>query len=78
MKKGSGICSTLRNFIVYRLLNVVRVIKSKKLGGAEHVARMKDGISTLQILIGKLSRKSPLGMSRRRWENNIRMILKKK
>ena len=51
--------------------NIVRVIKSRKLRWAGHVARMLDG-SAFQILTGK----RPLGRPRRRWEDNIRMDLK--
>ena len=36
---------------------------------------MEEGRSAFTILTGKPSGKRPLGMSRRRWENNIRMDL---
>ena len=41
-----------------------------------HVARMKEGRSVFKILTGTPVRKSPLGRSRRRWEDSIRMDLK--
>ena len=44
---------------------------------AGHVARMEEGRSAFKILTGKPAGKSPLGRPRRRWENNIRMDLKK-
>jgi hypothetical protein len=37
---------------------------------------MEKGRSTFKILTGKPTGKRPLGRSRRRWENNIRMNLK--
>ena len=37
----------------YRLPNIVRVIKSKRLRWAGHVARMEKGRSAYKILTGK-------------------------
>ena len=56
---------------LYRSLNVVRVIKSRRLRWARHVARMEEGRSAFKILTGKSTGKRP----RRRWEDNIRMDL---
>ena len=42
---------------------------------AGHVARMEGGKKAFKILTGKPTRKRPLGRSRRRWEDNIRMDL---
>jgi hypothetical protein len=39
---------------------------------------MEEGISALKILKGKPTGKRPLGRSRRRWEDNIRMYLEEK
>ena len=39
-----------------------------------HVARMEEG-SSFKILTGKPTGKRPLGRTRRRWEDNIRMYL---
>ena len=60
---------------MYRSLNIVRVIKSRRLRWAEHVARMEEGRSAFKLLTGKPTGKRPLGRSRRRWEDNIRMDL---
>ena len=60
---------------LYRSPNIVRVIKSRKLRWAEHVARMEEGRSALKILTGKPTGKRPLGRPMRRWEDNIRMDL---
>ena len=43
--------------------------------GAGHVARMEEGRSAFKIVTGKPTGKRPLGKSRRRWEDNIRMDL---
>ena len=62
---------------MYRSSNIVRVINSKRLRLAGHVARMEEGRSAFKILTGKSKGKRPLGRPRRRWEDNIRRILKR-
>ena len=56
--------------------NIFRVIKSRKLRWAGHVARMEEGRSGFKILTGKPTGKKSLGRPRRKWEDNIRMDLK--
>ena len=51
------------------------MIKSRRLRWAGHVAKMEEGRSAFKILTGKPTGKRPLGMPRRRWEDNIRMDL---
>ena len=60
---------------LYRSPNVVRVIKSRRLRWAGHVARMEEGRSAFKTLTGKPTEKRPLGWPKHRWENNIRMDL---
>ena len=60
---------------MYRSPNIVRVIKSRRLRWAGHVARIEEGRSAFKILTGKPTGKRPLGRPRRRWEANIRMDL---
>ena len=60
---------------MYRSPNIVRVIKSRRLRWAGHVARMEEGRSAFKILTGKSTGNRPLGRPRRRWEDNIRMDL---
>ena len=60
---------------MYRSPNIVRVIKSRRLRWAGHVARMEVSKSSFKILTGKPTGKRPLGRPRRRWEDNIRMDL---
>ena len=56
----------------------VRLIKSRRLRLAVHVARVEEGRSAFKILTGRPipTRKRPLGRPRRRWEDNIRVDLK--
>ena len=60
---------------MYRSPNVIRLIKYRILRWAGHIARMEEGRSAFNILTGKLIGKRPLGRTRRRWEDNIRMNL---
>ena len=60
---------------MYRSPNKVRVIKSRRLRWARHVARMEEGRSAFKMLTGKPTGKRPLGRPRRRWEDNIKMDL---
>ena len=60
---------------LYRSHNLFRMIKSRRLGWAGHVARLGEGRSAFKILTGKPTRKRPLGRPMRRWEDNIRMDL---
>ena len=54
---------------------IVRVIKSRRMRWAGHVARMEEGRGVHKVLVGKSEGKSPLGRPRRRWEDNIKMDL---
>ena len=56
---------------LYRSPNTLRVIKSRILRWAGHVARMEEGRNAFKILTGTPTRKRPFGRSRRRWEDNI-------
>ena len=55
--------------------NIVRVIKSRRMRWAGHVARMEEGKGAYRVLVGKPGGKRPLGRPRRRWEDNIKMYL---
>ena len=56
-------------------LNIVRVIKSKRMRWAAHVARMGERRDVYRVLVGKPGGKKPLVKPRRRWEDNIKMHL---
>ena len=58
---------------LYSSPNIVRVIKSRRMRFAGHVARMGEGRVVYRMLLGKPEGKRPLGRPRRRWEDNIRM-----
>ena len=60
---------------LYSSHNIVRVIKSRRMRWAGHVARMGEERGAYRVLVGKPGGKSPLGRPRRRWVDNIRMDL---
>ena len=55
--------------------NIVRVIKSRRMRWAGHVARMEVGRGVQKVLVGKPEGRRPLGRPRCRWEHNIKMDL---
>ena len=61
---------------MYRSPNIVRVIKSRRLRWARHVARIEEGRSAFKILTGKPAGMRSLERPIRKWENNIRIKLK--
>ena len=60
---------------LYSLPNIVRVVKSRRMRWAGHVARMGEGRGVHRVLVGRPEGKRPLGRPRRRWEDNIKMDL---
>jgi hypothetical protein len=61
---------------LYSSANIVRVIKSRRMRWAGHVARMGEGRGAYRVLVGRPEGKRPLGRPRRRWEDNIKMDLR--
>ena len=60
---------------LYSAPNYMRVIKSRRMRWAGHVARMGEERVVYRVLLGKPEARRPLGRPRRRWVNNIRMDL---
>ena len=60
---------------LYSLTNIVRVVKSRRMRWAGHVAHMGEGRVVHRVLIGKREGKRPLGRPRRRCEDNIKIDL---
>jgi hypothetical protein len=58
---------------LYSLLNIVRVVKSRRMRWAGHVARMGEGRGVHRVLMGKPEGKRPLWRPRRRWKDHIKM-----
>jgi hypothetical protein len=60
---------------LYSSPSIIRIIKSRRMRWASHVARMGEKRNAYKLLVGKPERKRPLGRPRRRWVDNIRMDL---
>ena len=60
---------------LYSLPNIVRVVKSRIMRWAGHVARMREGRVVHRVLVGKPEGKRPLGITRLRWEDNVKADL---
>jgi hypothetical protein len=58
---------------LYSSPSIIRVIKSRRMRWAGHVARMSEKRNTYRLLVRKPEGKRPLGRPRRRWVDNIRM-----
>jgi len=55
--------------------NIVRVIKSRRMRWAAHVACMGEERGVYRVLVRKPEGRRPLGRPRRRWVDNIRVDL---
>jgi hypothetical protein len=61
---------------LYSSLNIIRVIKSRRLRWAGHVTHMGEGRGVYSILVGRPDGKRLLGRPRHRWEDNIKLDLR--
>jgi hypothetical protein len=52
---------------LYPSPNIFRVIKSRRMKWAGHMARMGEGRDVYRVLVGMPEGKRPLGRPRRRW-----------
>jgi hypothetical protein len=61
---------------LYSSPSIIRIIKSRRMRWAGHVARMGAKRNVDGILVGKPEGKRPLVRPRRRWADNIKMDLR--
>jgi hypothetical protein len=61
---------------LYSSPNIIRMIKSRRMRWAGHVARMGEKRNAYGVLVGKPEEKRTVGRPRRRWLNNIKMDLR--
>jgi hypothetical protein len=60
-------------YALYCSPNNIRVVKSRRMRWAGHVEHMGERRSVYRVLAWKYGGKRPLGRTRRRWKNNIKM-----
>jgi hypothetical protein len=60
---------------LYSSPSIIRIIKSRRMKWAGHVARMGEKRNVYRLLVGKPEGRRPLGRPRRRWIDNIKMDL---
>jgi hypothetical protein len=75
-REEDGTWRKLHNGVLHSLYsssNICRVIKSRKMRLAGHVAHMGEGRGVYRVFVGRPEGKRPLGRPRHRWEDNIRM-----
>jgi hypothetical protein len=63
-------------YALYSSPNIIRMIKSRRLRLAGHVARMGVKRGAYRALVGKSEGTRPLGRASRRWEDYIKMDLR--
>jgi hypothetical protein len=61
---------------LYSSPNIVKVIKSRRMRWAGHMACMGEGRGVYRVLVGKPDGRRPFGRPRRRWEDNIKIDLR--
>ena len=57
--------------------NIIRVIESRRMRWAGHVARMVERSGACRVLVEKPERKRPLGRPKCRWKGNCKCIFRK-
>jgi hypothetical protein len=60
---------------LYFLPSIIRIIKSRRMRWAGHVARMGEKRNVYRLFVEKPKGKRPLGRPRHRWVDNIKMNL---
>jgi hypothetical protein len=60
---------------LYSSPSIIRIIKSRRMRWAGHVARMGEKRNAYRILVGKPEGRRPLARPRRRWVGNIKINL---
>jgi hypothetical protein len=76
-REEDGSCRKVHNYEQHHSLsaslNIVRVIKSRRMRWVGHVACMEEGRGVYGILVGRPKGKGPLVRPWHRWKDNIKM-----
>jgi hypothetical protein len=63
-------------YALYSSPNIIRVMKSRRLRWAGHMACLGERRGAYRALVGKPEGRRPLERPRRRWEDNIKMDIR--
>jgi hypothetical protein len=63
---------------LFSLLNIIRMIKLRRMRWAGNIACMEEKKNAYRVLLRRQDRKAPLGRPRRRKEDNIKIDLREK
>ena len=63
-------------YVLYSSPGKIRLIKSRRLTWAGHVARIGESRGAFMVFVGKLVERRPFERPRRRWEDNIKTDLR--
>jgi hypothetical protein len=66
----------MRNFMMRTLSYIIRMIKSRRMRWAGHVAHVGEKRNAYRILVGKPEGKRPVGRLTHRWEDNVKMVFR--
>jgi hypothetical protein len=78
-REGDGSWRKLHNDELHSLYsspNIIRMIKSRRMRWAGHVARIGEGRDVYRVLVGRSEGKRPLERPSHRWEHNIKLDLR--
>jgi hypothetical protein len=60
---------------LYSSPSIIRMVKSRRMRWAGHVARMGEEKNAYRLLVGKSEEKRPLGRPRHKWVDNNKIYL---
>jgi hypothetical protein len=63
-------------YALYSSQNIIRFIKLNRLRWVRRVARMEVKRGSYRVLVGKPDGRRPFGRPRRRWDDNIKVVLR--
>jgi hypothetical protein len=58
---------------LYSSPNIITIVKSRRMRRARHVARLEESRNSYRVFVAKPKGKRPLEITRRRWQDNIKM-----
>jgi hypothetical protein len=67
----------LNPYDLYSLPNIIRVINSRRMRWMGHMVRMGDRRGSYRVLVGRPEEKRSPGRPRRRWDDNMKLDLRK-